>query len=106
MSVKRNVTEGPVGSGIEVGRSSVHVRGRGRTMAGDRGADALEIGDALGREPREQGRALHLIALEIAGLSSEPDGELGHDTPREVIEAVRGRIAMRQQCRTEALRVA
>jgi len=46
------------------------------------------------------------LGFELAGAPSEPDGELGHDAPGEVVPAPRPRVPDAQDRRSEALDVA
>ena len=51
----------------------------------------VEVDRAVRDEAGEQRRPLGLVALEIARLPAEPDRELRHDAPGEVVQTIRVR---------------
>src|SRR5262245_37253935 len=94
MSVKRKVTDGPVGSPMPgtswhrrgVRNESVDGRPRLRPTAlrGDPRPDRIEVDDAVVGQALEESRAICLVPLELAGRPPEPHPDLRQRAPGEV----------------------
>ena len=77
-----------------------------RSVAVDGGAHGVDIDDAgLGEAGEVVAPAIDL-ELEVAGLATDAERELGRDAPAEVLESVAARVPGREDGRAQALDVA